>query len=198
MHNRYARFGTASCRVLFSLMGCGFLVPVVASASDLPAADPTHAEHHHEHGAHVHGASQLNIAVDGPHLGLQWQGALHNFVGFEHAPETTEERTALIAVQTDLQTAAGLVLPSAAGCELASKHIVVAHLDVTPEADTPANVNAEWQFDCTHPEAITTLDFAAWFARFPLTEEIEVQWIRADGQGGSELTPADSTLSFAP
>ena len=198
MHYRFMRSGTAYRRVFSSLMGCASLVAFAASASDLQAAEHTQAEHHHEHGAHVHGSSQVNIALDGQHLGLQWQGALHNFVGFEHAPETPEERAALVAVQTDLQTAAGLVLPSAAGCELASKHIAVPHLDVTPEAETPANVEAEWQFHCAHPETISTLDFAPWFARFPLTEEIEVQWIRADAQGGGELTADLSTLTFAP
>ncbi|MCC6505562.1 MAG: hypothetical protein BWZ07_02792 [Alphaproteobacteria bacterium ADurb.BinA280] len=178
----------------------GLLLPLAAIASDAQADHEIaeHAAHSHEHGAHVHGASQLNIALDGKRLSLQFLGALHNFVGFEHVPETAEERAALSAVQTDLVQGAGLVLPLGAGCVAVSNRITVPHLDVAPQQDLPANVQAEWQFDCASPEAISRVDFAAWFARFPLTEEIKVQWIRADTQGGSELTPDSSTLTLSP
>ena len=157
-----------------------------------------HEEHAHEHGAHVHGISQLNVAFDGKGLSLQWQGALHNFVGFEHAPETPEETSALNALHAALLNAAGLVLPASAKCATASKEIKVPHVTMAPAEDAPANVLAEWQFDCANPEAIPSLDFAPWFARFPLTEEIEVQWINADAQGGSELNAESTVLTFTP
>jgi hypothetical protein len=42
------------------------------------------------------------------------------------------------------------------------------------------------------------LDFAPWFARFPLTEEIEVQWINAATQGGGELNAESTVVTFTP
>ncbi|HRD73627.1 MAG TPA: DUF2796 domain-containing protein, partial [Aquimonas sp.] len=160
--------------------------------------DHAHEGHAHEHGAHVHGASQLNIAFDGKRLSLQWHGALHNFVGFEHAPETSEETSALNAVHADLLHSAGLVLPASAKCEQATVQVTVPHVTTAPAEDAPANVLAEWQFDCANPEAISSLDFAPWFARFPLTDEIEVQWINAATQGGGELNAESTVVTFTP
>ncbi|MBN8425855.1 MAG: DUF2796 domain-containing protein [Xanthomonadales bacterium] len=199
MHRRNIARARIAVQGLLASWLC-LLLPLAVAASDSQPAQEEHDHEHegHEHGAHVHGASQLNIALDGKQLSLQLRGALHNFVGFEHAPETVEETAALNAVNADLRNTAGLVLPASAKCVQASTQVKVPHVDAAPAQDTPANVLAEWQFDCANPEAISSLDFAPWFARFPLTEEIEVQWINAATQGGGELNAESTVVTFTP
>jgi|JI10StandDraft_1071094.scaffolds.fasta_scaffold01954_7 hypothetical protein len=201
MHRRNIARARITVQGLLASWLCLLLPQAVAASDSQPAQeehDHAHEGHAHEHGAHVHGASQLNIAFDGKRLSLQWHGALHNFVGFEHAPETSEETSALNAVHADLLHSAGLVLPASAKCEQATVQVTVPHVTTAPAEDAPANVLAEWQFDCANPEAISSLDFAPWFARFPLTEEIEVQWINAATQGGGELNAESTVVTFTP
>lgn len=201
MHRRNIARARITVQGLLASWLCLLLPQAVAASDSQPAQeehDHAHEGHAHEHGAHVHGASQLNIAFDGKRLSLQWHGALHNFVGFEHAPETSEETSALNAVHADLLHSAGLVLPASAKCEQATVQVTVPHVTTAPAEDAPANVLAEWQFDCANPEVISSLDFAPWFARFPLTEEIEVQWINAATQGGGELNAESTVVTFTP
>ncbi len=201
MHRRNIARARITVQGLLASWLCLLLPQAVAASDSQPAQDEhdhAHEGHAHEHGAHVHGASQLNIAFDGKRLSLQWHGALHNFVGFEHAPETSEETSALNAVHADLLHSAGLVLPASAKCEQATVQVTVPHVTTAPAEDAPANVLAEWQFDCANPEVISSLDFAPWFARFPLTEEIEVQWINAATQGGGELNAESTVVTFTP
>lgn len=201
MHRRNIARARITVQGLLASWLCLLLPQAVAASDSQPAQDEhdhAHEGHAHEHGAHVHGASQLNIAFDGKRLSLQWHGALHNFVGFEHAPETSEETSALNAVHADLLHSAGLVLPASAKCEQATVQVTVPLVTTAPAEDAPANVLAEWQFDCANPEVISSLDFAPWFARFPLTEEIEVQWINAATQGGGELNAESTVVTFTP
>ena len=201
MHRRNIARARITVQGLLASWLCLLLPQAVAASDSQPAQDEhdhAHEGHAHEHGAHVHGASQLNIAFDGKRLSLQWHGALHNFVGFEHTPETSEETSALNAVHADLLHSAGLVLPASAKCEQATVQVTVPHVTTAPAEDAPANVLAEWQFDCANPEVISSLDFAPWFARFPLTDEIEVQWINAATQGGGELNAESTVVTFTP
>ena len=199
MHRRNIARARITVQGLLASWLCLLLPQAVAASDSQPAQEEHDHEHEgHEHGAHVHGASQLNIALDGKQLSLQLRGALHNFVGFEHAPETVEETAALNAVNADLRNTAGLVFPASGRCVQASAQVKVPHVEAAPAQAPPANVLAEWQFDCANPEAISSLDFAPWFARFPLTEEIEVQWINAATQGGGELNAESTVVTFTP
>jgi hypothetical protein len=74
--------------------------------------------------AHEHGVSQLDVALDGQQLALVLAGPGYNFVGFEHAPESDEDKrktadmAALLAKPAQLFT-----LPPAAQCTPASAQV---------------------------------------------------------------------------
>ena len=59
-------------------------VALMLSALPVLAAQPAHA--------HVHGAVQLDVAVDGPTLTLTLEAPLDSVVGFERAPRTAAEK----------------------------------------------------------------------------------------------------------
>jgi Protein of unknown function (DUF2796) len=44
-----------------------------------------------EHGAHEHGVAELNLALDGKELWIEFSSPAVNLVGFEHTPGNAEQ-----------------------------------------------------------------------------------------------------------
>ncbi|MGV8843947.1 MAG: DUF2796 domain-containing protein [Pseudomonas sp.] len=57
-------------------------------------------------------------------------------------------------------------------------------------------IHAHYQFACSTPAALTSLDLGPLFERFPATQKIQVQLIGPNGQQGLELMPSNSRLNF--
>ncbi|GAB7219111.1 zinc uptake protein ZrgA [Vibrio comitans] len=90
----------------------------VASAS-------VHAEEHfRQHGAHVHGSVEFNIAQDGQDLLVEILAPGADVVGFEHAPSNDEQSQALEKAVAQLNAADSILKMSpAAGCELSTAQV---------------------------------------------------------------------------
>jgi len=74
---------------------------------------------HRQLGAHVHGQGSLNIAIEGDSVSMELEAPAADIVGFEHAPASDVEKSALETAKQKL--AAGLILfrlPDAAKCQL--------------------------------------------------------------------------------
>ena len=66
---------------------------ILAFAIMLAAASSrTRAEEQRHHDAHVHGVAHLNAAVEGTNLHLEFTSPAANIVGFEHQPQTPEQK----------------------------------------------------------------------------------------------------------
>ena len=61
------------------------------AASGSAAAD----DHFRQHDAHVHGVVEVNIAQDGQDLLMEIHAPGADVVGFEHAPQTDEQKAAV-------------------------------------------------------------------------------------------------------
>ena len=84
----------------------------VETASDAPAEEPVRSA-----SAHVHGKVNLAIVVDGSTITIELESPMYNLVGFEHAPETDEQKAAIESAEYKLTDTAGLFLiNSNAGC----------------------------------------------------------------------------------
>jgi hypothetical protein len=184
------------------------LLPVCLALALSPLA-PAHQKHDHSHdhdemgsealGAHEHGAASLNVAVDGTLVSLEFHSAAYNIVGFEHAPKDDAQRKAIAdatAALKDPVTLFGLT-----GCTLKDSqidagghgadshdhdhdhehghdHAAGGHVDYT----------GSYTLECT-ATAPLALDAKGWFARFPATETLKLQYIGTQ-QGAAELTAA--------
>lgn len=74
--------------------------------------------------AHVHGAAELIMALDGNTLTAQFTSPLWNIVGFEHAPKTPTQQEALEDASVTLEDGDGIVaLAPGAGCALSQSHV---------------------------------------------------------------------------
>ncbi|MBK5399111.1 DUF2796 domain-containing protein [Pseudomonas sp. TH39(2020)] len=170
-------------------------------------------EHDHEHGslgAHEHGVGRLNAALDGQTLELELESPAMNLVGFEHAATTDADKAKVAAVRAQLEKPLVLFnLPKAAGCVVATQELESPLFGDKPGADDDhdevangehhhdhSEIHAHYQFSCSAPGALKTLDLANIFNTFPATQKIQVQLISPSGQQGVEVTAKAAALKF--
>ncbi|CAI8723575.1 DUF2796 domain-containing protein [Pseudomonas sp. IT-P12] len=179
------------------------------------AAQEHDHDHDHEHGslgAHEHGVGRLNAALDGQTLELELESPAMNLVGFEHAATTDADKAKVAAVRAQLEKPLALFnLPKAAGCVVASQALESPLFGDKPEADDDhdhddeakgehphdhSEIHAHYQFTCSTPGALKTLDLANVFNTFPATQKIQVQLISPSGQQGVEVTAKAAALKY--
>lgn len=78
---------------------------LIATAVALLLSGPALAQTEREHGVHVHGRGQINLAVDENHLELELTAPGMDIVGFEHAPREDSQRAAIDAALAILNNA---------------------------------------------------------------------------------------------
>lgn len=159
-------------------------------------------------GSHQHGHAQLQMAVDGEHVDVFLVSPAANLVGFEHAPRTNEQRQQVQQLRT---WAAGtpMVNTVAGTCTVRQADV---HTAWPPSEDMHhhehdhghsheqqeqghADLEISQMLDCPGLSAETELE-AMLMAQFPAMEQLDVQWVGPQGQGGARLTPEQ--IRFRP
>jgi hypothetical protein len=164
-----------------------------------------------EHGAHAHGVSLLNVAVEGKDVEIELASPADDIVGFEHAPETASEKSA-VARASDLLAKGGTIFlfPADARCvlkdatvqstlEAARKSHREGRADGSKDPDHGIEMHAEfhvhYRFRCDDPAALSHVDVKL-FEHFAAMREVEAQALTAAGQNAQELTPASARLKL--
>ncbi len=94
------------------------LAPVLLIAT----ATPTLAELD----AHEHGVGELNIAVDGTQVAMEFHAPGADIVGFEYEAESDTDKAAIEAGLAKLSKPLDLFeMPAAAGCEMTEMHVAL-------------------------------------------------------------------------
>ncbi|MEM7669021.1 MAG: DUF2796 domain-containing protein [Pseudomonadota bacterium] len=115
--------------------------PVLVLA--LMAPNALFAQETRDLGAHEHGHSSLNIAIEGTQIAMELEAPGADIVGFEHEAKTAEDRAKLDAAIAGLSKPLSLfVLPSAAGCTVTS---------------SSAGLIDEHRYTCSHNKVTATL-----------------------------------------
>jgi hypothetical protein len=74
---------------------------------------------HRQHGAHVHGIAQMNLAVDGKSVYLELASPAMNIVGFEYMPSSDQDQHAVHEAAEKLEDGDSLFeFSKAAGCTM--------------------------------------------------------------------------------
>lgn len=155
--------------------------------------------------AHVHGLMHLDIAVDQKLLTLQLETPLDSLLGFERPPRTPAERQAADALLKQMGNAAALFKPdTAAQCVLTKATIESAALQSKAPASEKesgpqsehADLDANYEFNCAHPDKLTSVDIGL-FDAFKRLQKIEVQVAGAKGQSKQTLQRPDKRVRLA-
>lgn len=173
-------------------------------------------------GAHEHGVARMGLAVDGTRITMNLQLPAESVYGFEHAPQSDEERETATAALAALRTGASnlVVFPAEAGCTLEASEVDAP--DVDGEAADPADddhahdedhdhehddehaddedhdheqgeVTLSGTFVCTQaPAGAASLSFAA---ALPEVEQVDLTVVTGFGQAAARVAP-DASFSF--
>ena len=185
----------------------------VAMVAAIASVGPVYADV-----AHEHGVARLYVVSEGGALTVEFVSPLDNLVGFEHAPRTDAQRTALRAAEARLRDATNLLLPSAeAQCVLQEVALESPWLQVAGDerdkghdedhgpspshdhehAAVPADAHAEmvalYHYECAAPHKLERLHTRL-FDAFPRLHEVRAQSATAKGQGAATLKPATPYL----
>lgn len=160
--------------------------------------------HHHEPGqeaalaAHEHGSAQLNLALDGDVLEIEFASPAMNLLGFEYAARSDEDRARVEATRARLEQPLDLFgVPAAAGCQVREHSLHGVHFEATGTTrQEHSEIEARYRLQCSTPDTLQGLNLAALFGTFPATQKIQVQLIGPRGQQGLELSPERSGLTF--
>jgi hypothetical protein len=146
---------------------------------------------HTEHAAHQHGHAKLNIALEGKTLLLELQVPAEDILGFEHAPQTSQERLKLKQAMALLQQSNQLVaLDPAAECRPLPAQIEQ-HID--NKSSSHADILGRYAFECQSSAQLHRIEFLL-FRQFPTLQDIDYQLITTSSQNAGELSPAHPQL----
>ena len=166
---------------------------------------------------HQHGVAELNLALDGKHLELEFISPAANIMGFEHAARTAAEEQKVQQAIKKLQQAGQLfALTAAADCrlgrvEVASTTDTDEHSDEHGEhgehdhdkehhehdeaGGDHSDLRMHYYYQCLQPKQLNGLDVLM-FKAFPAIEKIHLQLITPQTQQGKLLTPDNPRVSF--
>ncbi len=160
------------------------------------------------HEAHVHGVGTLDVAIDGAQLNLHLDSPLMNLLGFEHPANSEKDQLAAKKMAQQLRDAGNIFLTTTdAQCKLASVKLESAAL--TPALlgepvstkksiaapSEHADMNADFIFQCAHPERLKTIDVKL-FSMFQGFQKINVQMVTPKKQLAATLTPSAFRISW--
>lgn len=177
-----------------SLLITGFLNILVA----LPVARSQDLRHH---GTHEHGVAQINVAVEGDTVYIEFSSPAANIVGFEHSPSTREQKESVKESIKLLKTGEILfqLSPEARGKlteSMAETDIGEEHHDATEhEHERHSEFEAEYRFVCEKPEKLAHIDVVL-FRFFSGIERIEVQILTGTKQTAQKLTAKENKIIF--
>ena len=187
-------------------LGAALLVSVSMAA-------PAVAQH-----AHVHGAARLEISVDQQRVNLRLESPLESLLGFERAPRTEKERTAVKAMAERFARPDALfVLTPAARCVVGTSRIdaPVAGLGSKSVADAQstaagkavpggakksaqadhAELEAQFVFQCEDVAKLQGVEVRL-FDAFNGLRQLDVQAVTPLGQKSLRLTPSKRQVTW--
>ncbi len=146
--------------------------------------------------AHAHGQAKAQVSLEGAVLRVDIDGAMDNFLSFEHAPKTTAQRAELRKLQEALVDSGWLVLPAAAAqCKSTAIRSKSALFDTTGGAKGHADLEVSLTFECSNPAALTSVRFSA-LDKGRRMKKLMVEFVGPSGQKAASLTQARPVLEL--
>jgi hypothetical protein len=146
---------------------------------------------------HQHGASTLNIALEGQTVTMELSAPANDIVGFETRPQTEKQKAAVQQATATLRDPLKLFTFSpAAGCTVASATVELKFEDAASATEVGhSEFEGRYSLSCTNIATVSDLEFQ-YFKMFPKVHEVEVQVISAKGQKSFEVKRARPRLSL--
>ncbi|MCX6611590.1 MAG: DUF2796 domain-containing protein [Acidobacteria bacterium] len=132
--------------------------------------------------AHVHGAAQISIAMEGLKGEVEFEAPADGVIGFESEAKTPAQKKLVQDAITTLKSRGGelVIFPAASACKLTPKEV-----EVHREGPQHAEVHAHYDLICSKPISgeikfgVTRL--------FPKTREVSVTFVSDQSQKSAKI-----------
>lgn len=160
------------------------------------------SETEREHGSHEHGASTLNLVLDGKKVFLEFSSPWANLSGFEHRPSNDEQQGVVETVLSDFASPQSLFVFDGGDCNLEHHDVesTMAMMDEEHEEheehESHSELSATYEYICEKPEALNSVNVKL-FDHWPGIESITVQMAGSSGQSAETLSPTLTRLDVS-
>ena len=203
------------------------LMGLIALSPWVNAGEDGHDHHGHGHekagslDAHVHGASDLMIAIEGNDIEIEFESPAMNLVGFEHKANSAKDKATVQQTVEILNKHSSVFSISGSSCKLVDSSVDVSSLleshnkhrghedhghknghdhdkhdhDEHSDSETHSEITASYHFQCEDLNRLASMDVDL-FKDFAGIHEINVMWLSESKQGAATLTSKNKTVSF--
>jgi len=160
----------------------------IAVLTLLVAATAVAAEQKFEQHVHEHGKLIFNVALEGQTLSIELDAPADNVIGFEHAPRTDAEKTAISDAASLLQSGNDLfAFAPDAFCKFVSTEL---HAPVWQEGQHHADYEARFTYHCAQPQHLALL------AKLREVHQAQVNILTAKSQTQATVTSAGARVQL--
>ena len=168
--------------------------------------------------AHVHGLSELTIAMEGDSLEIQFESPAMNLIGFEHKATRNKDIATVKKAESTLSQPESLFLLSGANCQQIKTTVDVSSLieehdhhaepqkghddhddhtdhDDHKDHESHSEMVASYSYSCKELTKLSLIKVAL-FDVFPGIHKINTMWVMDSKQGSATLTAKIPTANF--
>jgi hypothetical protein len=166
------------------------------------AGSPAIADEFRSRGVHEHGSATVDIAIQDATLDIALHSPAINVIGFEHAPRSAEEKTALAQANRVFGSPQGLFLisPSAA-CTSTSVTLIPITYEHDGDDGKPnaqhADYEVSYRFHCAHADQLGWIEIRL-FEQMKGMRKIVANVVTPAVQAQSLLTPENTRVHLRP
>ncbi|MDC1311559.1 DUF2796 domain-containing protein [Burkholderiales bacterium] len=155
--------------------------------------------------AHVHGMSDLTIAIEGTEIEIEFESPAINIVGFEYQAQSPNDINSVKEAVISLNDHNAVFTFSDTTCRLIDSSVNVTGVlgdvhddhDAHEEQNTDAHsdVAAAYHFNCDDLSRLSEIQVHL-FRMFPGIDEIRTMWLKEGKQGAVNLTAESPTVKL--
>ena len=168
-------------------------VGVVCSIALNLNAESLHDDHHApQQDAHLHGYTELMIAIEGSALEISFESPASSIVGFEHRATSSEQFQLIEEAREILESSEELFSFSGGDCALSKAKADFSAL-AGPDKEHQAHeqshseITASYEYECSQAQNLDAISVNL-ISRFPRIEKVRAMWLTDVKQGAVELT----------
>lgn len=155
----------------------------------------------------MHGIAELLVVLEGEQLNIELHSPAINLLGFEHHPNTIQQKARIDTTKVSLTNATNLFQLEPDNCQLVDHKIDFSNIlhqstqhDEEPheehnERQNHSDLKAQYHYRCKRAGELRSLTTTI-FSEFPTIETLRVQWIIDGRQGATTLDPEQHHAVF--
>lgn len=171
--------------------------------------------------AHVHGTSDLTIAIEGKDIEIEFESPAMNLVGFEHKANSEKDKAIVQKTVVILNKHDSVFSLSGGSCKLVDSSVNVSSLldahekhsdhdehghknehehdkhehDEHSDPKSHSEISASYHFQCDDLDKLSSMDVEL-FKGFSGIHKIKAMWLSETKQGAVTLTSKNKTIRF--